>query len=436
MMNVRVTELESGLRVVSQPMAESELVSLGLWVKAGSRHEGRAQNGIAHFLEHMAFKGTSQRSALEIVEDIEQVGGDLNAATGIDQTAYYAQVLGGSLDVAVELIADIVLNPVFRAEDIGQEASVIVQEILASEDQPEEAVFEQALLRAFPGQAVGRPVMGQIETVRGFSRQDLQEFMGRHYRGKEMVLAACGDVAHDRLVELAARHFDKVQSGNGGEIEPADYAGGLVIDDSRSEQGHVVIGFEGVGFCSDDIFTGQILNTVLGGGMSSRLFQEVRERRGLAYHVYSFHSTFEDGGLLGAYAGTEPGQTLELAKIMLAEMQQMGENGISERELMRAKAQLECGLAMVGESSSARAEQLARQLLFFGRPLQRDELLGQLNTVSVEDCRKLASRCILEGRLCLSVLGAGQKHGEFDRLYKGWESGVKRGDVKRAAQTV
>ncbi len=422
-MGVRVSRLDNGLRVVSHQMPHTELVSLGLWVKAGSRRETEAQNGIAHFLEHMAFKGTKTRSARAIVEEIEQVGGDLNAATGLDQTSYFAQVLEGSLDTAVELIADIVLNTEINDEDLAHEADVICQEILAADDQPEERVFDRMMLAAFPGQAVGRPVMGRAEIVTRLKKTDLRSFLTQNYKAGDMVLSACGAVSHEELLSLAGRYFDALPAGCGAALAPASYSGGgVVFDEKNFEQAHMVVGFEGVGFCGTDIYTAQILNTVLGGGMASRLFQEVREARGLAYHVYSFHTAFEDGGLLGAYAATDPHQALATTEIIISEMQKIAEGGITARELSRARAQLSCGLAMVMESSSARVEQLARQLLFFDRIIEPRELLKATEAVTIEDCIALARKCIVDGPMTISIVGSGQKIGEFEGLTSSFAS--------------
>lgn len=415
-MSLRVSQLANGLRVVSHAMPHLETVSLGVWIKAGSRDEGASENGIAHFLEHMAFKGTSSRSAFEIVEEIENVGGDLNAATGLDQTSYYAMVLRSSLDVAVSLLGDIVINPVFRVEEIAREANVIEQEIMASLEQPEDVVFDLAQGLAFPDQAVGRPVMGTRETVASFKPDDLKGFMKRHYRASQMVLCGAGALDHDELCGLAEQHFSSLPAGDGAGLVPASYTGGVAISPQKFEQAHVVAGFEGIGFKQDEIFTAQILNYTLGGGMSSRLFQEVREKRGLAYQVYGFHSTFEDTGFFGAAAAMDPQHALDVTELMFSEMGQIANKGISDVELSRAKAQLKTGLLVALESTGARAEQLARQILFFGRPLNPKDLIAEVEAVTVEDCEQLAQYLVTKGHMTVAVAGIEPESADFDQF--------------------
>ena len=415
-MTVQSSTLDNGLRVVSHQMPHVRTVGVGVWIKAGSRQERPEQNGIAHFLEHMAFKGTASRSAFDIVAEIERVGGDLNAATGIDQTAYYAHGLESSLDVAVELIGDILTRPQFDLGDMAREALVIEQEILASLEQGEEQVFDLALQKAYPEQALGRPVMGRAEIVQTLTKDDLLGFMADHYQAGQMVLVAAGAVEHERLCDLGGQHFSQLPVGGGQALEPAVYQGGVEVGAGRFEQAHVTVGFEGVGLNSDEIFAAQILNIILGGGMSSRLFQEVREARGLAYHVYGFHSAFEETGFFGSYAAADQQHAVDVADIMLSEMSKLADSGVTSLELEGAKAQLKTGLAMGLESTNARAEQMARQLLFWGETFAPEFLLAKLDGVNCEDCLHLAGRLVNEGQLTVSVLGNGQKIRGFERF--------------------
>lgn len=413
-MSTEVTRLANGLRVVSHRMPHLETVSLGVWVKAGSRHERPDEDGVAHFLEHMAFKGTKTRSAFDIVEQIEQVGGDLNAATGLDQTAYYATILKDDLALAVELLSDIVINPVFEPEEVRRERQVIIQEILALSDSPEDEVFDLAQERAFPGQAVGRPVMGRIETVSKIEKSHLLSFMERHYRAETMVLSAAGNVDHDELCRLAERYFAGLATGAGPGIEPARYVGGLGQSSHPYEQGHVVLGIAGTGFTDDRVFAAQILNATLGGGMSSRLFQEIREKRGLAYHVYSYHSTFEEMGLFGVYAATDPAHSLEVTELMLNEIARCRDEEISLKELQRAKAQLRSGLAMSLESSGARAEQIARQILFFDKLLRNEALIEEVEQVTAAECQSLIDELVSQGEVTIAIAGVSDHSSEFE----------------------
>lgn len=424
-MVTRQSTLSNGLRIISHQMPHLETVSLGVWIGAGSRNERPDQHGIAHFLEHMAFKGTSGRSAYEIVEAIEDVGGDLNASTGLDQTSYYAIVMRPDVEVALSLLGDILLNPQFDEEELLRERDVIIQEILASEDSPEDVVFDLAQGLAFPAQSVGRPVMGTAETVSKFTAAHLTEFMKAHYVTSNMVISAAGAVDHEQFVEMAERYFSGLTDGVRAGVDDITYGGDIRWAPQEFEQGHVVVCFKGVSFKSDDIFAMQIINSVLGGGMSSRLFQEVREKRGLAYHVYSFHSSYEDGGLFGVYAAFDPLRQFEVTEVMMNELNSLCRDGLTEKELRRAKAQLKSSLAMSLESSGMRAEQMARQLLFFDRVIPREELLAEIDEVSLEQCQHLLQKIVSEGQPTIAVVGGEQKIDQFEVFKTLFSQGTK-----------
>lgn len=428
-MTCRFSTLDNGLRVVSHHMPHLETVSLGVWVKAGNRQEGAHEDGVAHFLEHMAFKGTSSRSAFDIVEEIEQVGGDLNAATGLDQTAYYATILKEDLKLAVDLLADIVINPVFDDVEIKKEAEVICQEILASQDQAEDVVFDLAQSLAFPNQPIGRPVMGRIETVSRLTREDLKGFMARYYRAENMVVSAAGNVSHEALCDYVCKAFSGLNQGAVPPTEGARYKGGIGSHDHPFEQGHVVIGLKGIGFTDARIFAAQVVNATLGGGMASRLFQEIREKRGLAYHVYSFHSSFEETGLFGVYAATDPQRSVEATELMLNEIAICCREGISLKELTRAKAQLKSGIAMSLESSGARAEQIARQILFFDKLLSNEELTEEVEAVTLVDCQTLLHEIISAGAPTLALAGLHRKQSAFVGFSDYFTSGPTADDL-------
>ena len=415
-MEARVSTLANGLRVVSYEMPHLETVSLGAWIAAGSRNERPEQHGIAHFLEHMAFKGTTTRSAYEIVETIENVGGDLNASTGLDQTSYYAVVMRSDVELAVSLLGDILQNPSFEEDELLRERDVILQEILASEDQPDDVVFDLAQFLAFKDQSVGRPVMGTTATVSSFTVSDLTDFMKTHYRAENMVLSAAGAIKHDEFVQFAETYFSQLPSGHLCSLEKITYTGGMAAASQEFEQGHVVISFEGVAFKSSDIFTMQIISSALGGGMSSRLFQEVREKRGLAYHVYSFHSSYEDAGLFGLYVACDKKRQLEVTEVMLNEIATLCESGLNLTELNRAKAQLKSSLAMSLESSAVRAEQLARQILFFNRVIPVSELIEEIDAVTLDMCQDLMKRVVSETEPTIALVGGGQNIDEFKRF--------------------
>ena len=362
-MTEEISRLSNGLTVITHTMPHLETTSLGIWVGVGSRSETLAENGISHFLEHMSFKGTASRSAQAIAEEIEAVGGELNAATGLETTAYFARVLKGDEGVALEILADILLNSRFSSDELEREREVILQEIAATRDVPDDIAFELMNEAAYPGQALGRTILGPAANVKRFSPADLQQFLKTHYRPGSMVLAAAGAVHHEPLVRHAEALFGGLTShGIEGE-EQARYHGGIRWDHKRFEQSHLVLAFEGPSYRAQEYFTAQVFSGLFGGGMSSRLFQEAREKRGLCYSIYSSAWGLSDTGLLAVHAATGTETMASLIDVTGTELEDVARRGPSEAELNRAKAQLKAGLLMSLESSSARAEQMARQML-------------------------------------------------------------------------
>lgn len=407
-MTAEIARLPNGLTVVAQPMSHLETTSLGLWVGVGARHEGAAEHGISHFLEHMSFKGTASRSAQAIAEEIEAVGGDLNAATGLEHTAYFARVLKGDEAVALDLIADILLSSSFAPDELEREREVILQEIAATEDSPEDIAYELVQEAAYPGQPVGRPILGSPANIRAFTGQDLRAFLATHYGPENMVLAAAGAVHPDALLRHAEALFGGLTRRGFGLEAPARYAGGTRAREKRFEQSHIILAFEGPSSRDREYYTAQVLSGLFGGGMSSRLFQEVREKRGLCYAIYSTAWGLKDTGVFAVHAATGAGTMGELIDVVGAEFERMGEAGPTEPEVARAKAQLRAGLLMSLESSSVRAEQLARQLLVHGRLISASELVAEVDRVTAEDVRRLAQR-LATSPPSVAVVGAGKK---------------------------
>ncbi len=414
-MSVELSRLANGLTVVSHARPEVETVSLGLWVGTGSRSEGSTEHGVAHFLEHMAFKGTERRSARAIAEEIEAVGGELNAATGVDTTAYYARVLRQDLGLALDLLSDIILSPRFDRTELGRERDVILQEIAAALDEPEDTVFELAQETAFPDQPAGRPILGTAASVKRFTPTHLSTYLGAHYHAPNMVLAAAGAVDHAALLAEAERHLSALDARATEKPEPARYRGGTTRCAKPFEQTHLVLAFEGPAYSHPDYFAAQILAGALGGGMSSRLFQEVRERRGLCYAIQAFASSLSDSGTFAIYAASSPDRALELLAVLRDELMRASEEGFSEDEIARVKAQAKMGLLAALESGSARAEQLARQVLIYGRPLSTEELVEQVERVSAEDARRLAQG-LLASPLSLASVGPILHVARFDAV--------------------
>ncbi|MEQ1576266.1 MAG: pitrilysin family protein [Hyphomicrobium sp.] len=404
--------LSNGLRVVTQNMPHLETSSLGVWVGVGSRHETGTQHGLSHLLEHMAFKGTSRRSAQGIAEEIEAVGGDLNAATSVETTAYYARVLKGDEGLALEILADILLDSTFAAPDLEREREVILQEIAAIEDSPDELVYDLVHDAAYPGQAAGRPIIGTPHSVKHLSASDLRLFLASHYHPGNMVIAAAGAVRHEPFLRHVEALFGGLSRGQPGADETARYTGGLRSSAKPFEQSHLMIGFEGPSYTQDDYITAQVLSGLLGGGMSSRLFQEVREKRGLCYSIYSSAWGLRDSGMFAVHAATGVDMMEGLIDVVRAELARVASEGVTAPETARSKAQLKAGLLMSLESSSSIAETMARQMLVHGRIVPGEELVAKVNAVTSEQLRTFAAR-LVTAPPSVAVAGAGRRSREF-----------------------
>ena len=357
-MSVEVTTLKSGLRVVTDAMPHLQSASLGVWVASGSRKERLDEHGISHFLEHMAFKGTRRRSARQIVEEIEAVGGDLNAATSAETTAYYARVLKADVPLALDVVADILSEPAFDPAELTREQNVIVQEIGAVADTPDDLIFEHLQITAFPDQPLGRSILGTPKTVRSFDDNGLRGYLARNYRAPDIIVGAAGAIDHAAIVAEVEERFASFGGAAGPSAEPARFAGGSYVEERDLEQVHVALALPGVSQTDPTLYSLQVFNNALGGGMSSRLFQEAREKRGLCYSIYSFHAPYSDVGMFGLYAGTDAADTAELMRLVVDEIANCAAT-LSEPEVARAKAQMKAGLLMALESSGARVEQLA-----------------------------------------------------------------------------
>jgi predicted Zn-dependent peptidase len=390
-MTVSVTRLSSGLRVATDPMAGVETASVGVWVDAGARNESTDRNGISHLLEHMAFKGTRRRSARRIAEEIEAVGGHLNAYTSREQTAYFARVLADDVPLAVDILADILQHSTFDEGELERERTVIVQEIGQTIDTPDDLIFDLLQEAAFPGQAMGRSILGTAERVSGFDSAALRDHMATFYGAPRMVVVGSGKVEHDSFVALVESAFSDLGQVRTPEREIARYAGGEVRDERDLEQVHLAFGFSGVPFGDEDFYAAQVFSTVLGGGMSSRLFQEVREVRGLAYSVFAFSSSYDDCGLFGVYAGTGEQEVPELVSVVCDQICDVA-SGVGDEEVARARTQHKAGIMMALESSMARCEQLGRQLLIYGRPISVPELVSRIDAVDAPAVRRIARR--------------------------------------------
>ncbi len=405
---IATTRLPNGLTIVTERMERVETVSLGAYVASGTRNERASENGVSHFLEHMAFKGTERRSAVRIAEEIENVGGHINAYTAREQTAYYVKLLKEDLALGADIIGDILTHSSFAPEELERERGVILQEIGQANDTPDDIVFDYFQETAFPGQAMGRPTLGTEGLIRTMKRETLTDYMRAHYTTGNVVIAAAGNLHHEQVVELAQRHFADLPTARLEQPEAGRYLGGEFRKEKDLDQVHVVLGFPSVGYGDPDYYPVLLLSTLLGGGMSSRLFQEIREKRGLVYSIYSFSAPLLDGGLFGIYAGTGEDEARELVPVTLEELQKVqreaGPDIVRQDELDRARAQLKSSLLMSLESTGSRCEQLARQLQVFGRLIPTAETVAKINAVTLDDVRRAAAR-LFRSKPTLTALG-------------------------------
>ncbi|MFZ5736220.1 putative Zn-dependent peptidase [Rhodopseudomonas thermotolerans] len=407
-MTVEVSKLPSGLTVVTDTMPHLETAALGVWTGVGGRDEKPDEHGISHLLEHMAFKGTTRRSSREIAEEIEAVGGDLNAGTSTETTAYYARVMKADVPLALDVLSDILANPSFEAEELEREKSVIVQEIGAAQDTPDDVVFEYLNELCYPEQPIGRSLLGTAKTLKSFSREKLQSYLSTHYRGPDMVVAAAGAVDHARIVEEVSHRFASFDATPAPKPQPAMFgAGGSRVVHRDLEQAHLTLALEGLPQGAPTLFSMQVFTNILGGGMSSRLFQEVREKRGLCYSIYTFHAPYSDTGFFGLYTGTDPADAPEMMEVIVDVINEAVDT-LTDAEISRAKAQMKAGLLMALESCSSRAEQLARHILAYGRPLPVDELVGRIDAVTIETAREAGRTLLARSRPAVVALGSGR----------------------------
>ena len=402
-MSVNVTTLASGIRIVSDQMLTVETVSVGAWVEVGARDEPASLNGISHLLEHMAFKGTEKRDAFTIAEEIEAVGGHLNAYTSREHTAYFAKILKEDLALAVNLLADILQHSTMAADEFNREQAVIVQEIHQAHDTPDDAVFDIFQEVAYPAQSMGRPVLGSAEAIEVIAREDVIEYMRAHYSAPRIIFAAAGRVDHDGLVDLVSAAFNALPPHREAPRDPARYEGGERREVKPLEQTHMVLGLEGVAYDDPEFYAASTFSTLFGGGMSSRLFQEIREKRGLVYSIYSFLSCYTDSGIFGIYAGTGESAGGQLIPLICDEIEKVCDS-VTSAEVTRARTQLKASVLMSLESPSSRCEKLARQVMIFNRPIPVSEMISKIEAIDRDAVGAIAQR-LTTGPPTLTAVG-------------------------------
>jgi predicted Zn-dependent peptidase len=413
-MAIERTEFDSGLRVVTERMPGVRSVTIGFWILAGSRDERPAISGSSHFLEHLLFKGTRTRSALDIAQAFDAVGGDVNAFTAKEYTCYHARVLDRDLEMAVDHLADMVQHSSLRTTDLDAERQVILEEIHIHEDSPEDVVHDLFTESLWPEHPLGRPVLGTVETIRAATRASVKRFYDRHYVPGRLVVAAAGNVRHDDLLRLLAERMDtgrQLRAGRpstwslrSGSVKEPRPSGTQRVKRKKTEQAHICIGTNGLRRSDPERFAFSIANTALGGGMSSRLFQEIREQRGLAYSVYSYHGQYAEVGMFTAYAGTTPASAPAVIGLMRAQIEDVRDDGLTVEEFERAKGHVKGSLVLALEDPGGRMSRLGKSEIAQGEILTVDQILRRVEAVTIDDARRVTRR-VLSQPMTLTVLG-------------------------------
>lgn len=388
-MPITMTTLPSGLRIVTDTVESMESVALGVWAAVGTRHESRVENGVAHMVEHMMFKGTPTMSAQRIAEVIEDVGGHMNAYTGKEMTAYYTHLLKADTDLALDVLADMIQNSTMPEDEIERERGVILQEIKMYEDDPDQLVHDHFQESAYPDQALGASGLGTSNIISGMERKSLMAYVSHHYIPENLVISAAGPINHATFVEKVTSRFNHLPQGTSKPYTPAHYAPHPSLCERQTEQVHLILGFRGVARRDGRYSAMRLLSALLGGGTSSRLYQEVREKRGLVYSIQSFQDSFHDDGLFGIYAGTGPDLLPKMMPVILGELKSVMEN-VTPTELTRAKTQIKAGVLMAREKMMTRADQQARHVINFGKPFSVEEMVRNIEAVTPEDISQLA----------------------------------------------
>ena len=401
---IKSTKLNNGMTVISDSIDSIETISLGIFVSVGSVNEEDNQKGLSHFLEHMVFKGTTTRNALQISSEIESVGGIMNAFTGQEMTGFHVKILKEHLPLAIDIISDMLQNPTFDPIEFDRERKVVIQEIKMVNDSPDDYISDLFQSTCFTNERLGSPILGFEEGILSYTPDDIRNYMNTNYSIDKMVLVASGNVKHDELVDLANKFIVKLKQFRTKQVKKQNYTGGYLYKERDLEQIHIMIGYEGYSYNDDNKYKLMLLSSILGSGSSSRLFQEVREKRGLVYTVYSTTSSFRDTGTFGVYAACEPSKTGEVISIVKEELNKIQSN-LSIEELNKAKMQLKSSILMGLEQNSNRMEKIASQYLLEGKINEVDETINSINCLNIEDIESIASSIINNNKYTLTILG-------------------------------
>jgi len=418
------TLLPNGVRIITEEIDHVRSAAIGIWVGAGSRDEREGFEGISHFIEHMFFKGTEHRSARALAESLEAVGGQLNAFTTKEYTCYYAKILDEDLDLAIDVLSDMFFSSLFDEKEIEKEKNVVIEEIKMYEDSPDELIHDVFSEHVWNDHPLGKPILGTEESIRSLSRDKIMHFLTEHYAPDNVVISVAGKIKHEDVVAKLSPHFGTFKRGGRRVLEETPNGHTIEYYQKKdTEQMHIILGVPGLGQDDEDIYAMHIFNNILGGGLSSRLFQEIREQRGLAYSVYSYHSTYVDTGLFAIYAGTSPKKTQEVIVCILEELMEMKKKGISVEELVRTKAQIKGGLYLGLEAVSSRMSRLGKTELTYNRVLSPEEVVEKLEKVTQEDVLRLIGRLWQKDKISIMTLGPAGHEVVFSDLLKqtGWE---------------
>jgi len=413
-MTIQITTLNNGLRIVTDTMQDAESVVVGAWVGVGTRHEPWKANGVAHLVEHMMFKGTKNRSAYGLSAAIEKNGGMMNAHTTREETAYYARVLPEDTELACDIISDMLQNSLFQPKELEREKKVIIQEIGRDLDTPEDHLFDQMHQTAFPKQKIGRSILGTAKVIAALPRGDAADYVKKFYHAGNMVVVGSGKIEHADFVAMVKKRFGRLRQGSKPQSDKAKVFSGVRLIPKPTEQLHIIMGFAGAGFRHPDIYATQLLSILLGGSSSSRLFQKIREKRGLVYTISSGHSPFSDAGIFQIYAGTDPQRIQELIPVVCEELKDVTKN-ITPSELARAKAQWRADMLMGQESVMRRAEVLGHQILAFNKPRAIKDIVARVMTVTKNDVQDIAGK-LISRKPVVAALGPLEKLEDYNNI--------------------
>ncbi len=414
-MTINSTKLPNGLRVITDTVETVESVAVGIWCDVGTRHENMAHNGVAHMVEHMMFNGTKTRTSKDIVEQIETVGGQMNAYTSRENTAYYVHLLKEDVGLALDVLSDMIQRSTFPDVDLEKERGVIIQEIGMTNDTPDDLVFDLYQECAYPKQSLGAPILGTAKIIEEMKKSTLFDYVQNFYNPQNLVISAAGNITHEEMLKHVQKCFNALPISKKSEFQVADYKGGFIYEEKELEQAHVVLGFQGVSKISPDYHAAITLSTIMGGGMSSRLFQEVREKHGLVYSVYSAHGAFHDDGQFEIYAGTGPEKLKQLVPVICDEVMKITQEAVSEAELNRAKSQLRASVLMGRESMLSRANRQAKYMMNFDADFDLNELLAKIDAVDVQSIQTIAGK-IFSTLPTVAALGPLSEMESYDKI--------------------